>query len=140
MKILPDPFSISTSAARNATALEIFRHQAEHCDIYRRYLQAIKVDASEIQNATDIPYLPIAFFKTHNVTTGDFSPEITFTSSGTSLLLRSGTVAQEARSEPADAVRAESRAQHHVLSLATYRRAFQKAFEQVGLQASCREH
>ena len=129
MKNLPDPFSISTGADRNAMALEIFQHQAEHCDIYRQYLQAIKVNASEIQNATHIPYLPISFFKTHHVISGDFTPEITFTSSGTSLRLRSGTVAQDARSEPTDGARAESRAQHHVRSLKSYRKAFQQAFE-----------
>jgi len=129
MKNLPDPFSISSSAARNDVALEIFRRQAEHCDIYRDYLKAIKVNAQEIQHTTDIPYLPISFFKTHRVTTGEFKPEITFTSSGTSLRLRSGTVAQDGRSELADGARAESRARHHVRSLATYRKAFQQAFE-----------
>ncbi len=145
MKNLPDPFSISSSAQRNEAALEIFRHQAEHCDIYHQYLKAIKVNALEIQNAIDIPYLPISFFKTHRVSTGDFTPEITFTSSGTSLRLRSGTVAQDARSEqansaraeprdgaraePRDGARAESRARHLVRSLVTYRRAFQQAFE-----------
>ncbi|MFM9005114.1 MAG: hypothetical protein ACKOSR_06390 [Flavobacteriales bacterium] len=55
MKNLPDPFSINSTAERNTVALEVFRHQAEHCDIYHQYLQAIKVDATAIQNATDIP-------------------------------------------------------------------------------------
>jgi phenylacetate-coenzyme A ligase PaaK-like adenylate-forming protein len=108
MKNLPDPFSISSVAARNEAALEIFRHQAEHCDIYHQYLKAIKVNALEIQSATDIPYLPISFFKTHRVSTGDFTPEITFTSSGTSGLNTS---------------------RHPVRSLDFYRRAFQQAFE-----------
>jgi hypothetical protein len=169
MKNLPDPFSIASIAERNSAALDVFRHQAEQCTIYRQYLKAIKVNAEEIQRAADIPYLPISFFKTHNVATGDFTPEITFTSSGTSLRLRSGTVAQDGRSELAegtraeprdgaravsrdgaraesrdgaravsrdgaraesrDGARAESRAQHHVRSLATYRKAFQQAFE-----------
>ena len=108
MKNLPDPFSITSVDMRNEVALEIFRHQAEHCDIYHQYLKAIKVNVLEIQNASDIPYLPISFFKTHRVSTGDFTPEITFTSSGTS---RSNT------------------SRHVVRSLDTYRRAFQQAFE-----------
>jgi phenylacetate-coenzyme A ligase PaaK-like adenylate-forming protein len=108
MKNLPDPFSINSAAERNTAALEIFRHQAKHCDIYHQYLQAIKVDALEIQNAADIPYLPISFFKTHQVITGDFTPEITFTSSGTS---------------------GASTSRHKVRSLNTYRRAFHRAFE-----------
>jgi phenylacetate-coenzyme A ligase PaaK-like adenylate-forming protein len=108
MKNLPDPFSITSIAERDAVALEVFRNQAKHCDIYHQYLQAIKVDALEIQNASDIPYLPISFFKTHRVITGDFVPEITFTSSGTS-----GT----------------STSRHRVRSLDTYLRAFQQGFE-----------
>ena len=108
MKNLPDPFSISSSAQRNEAALEIFRHQAEHCDIYHQYLKAIKVNALEIQNTSDIPYMPISFFKTHRVSTGDFTPEITFTSSGTS-----GT----------------NTSRHVVRSIETYRKAFQRALE-----------
>ena len=108
MKNLPDPFSITTSAARNEAALEIFRHQAEHCDIYHQYLKAIKVNTQDIQNASDIPYLPISFFKTHRVSTSDFTPEIIFTSSGTTGINTS---------------------QHLVRSLVTYRCAFQQAFE-----------
>ncbi len=108
MKNLPDPFSIASVTQRNSMALEVFRYQAEHCDIYHQYLQAIKVDAPEIQNATEIPYLPIAFFKSHQVVTGDFMPDITFTSSGTS-----GT----------------NTSRHAVRSIDTYRKAFQRAFE-----------
>lgn len=108
MKNLPDPFSISSNAHRNEAAIEIFRHQAEHCAIYQQYLKGIKVNALEIQNATDIPYLPISFFKTHRVSTSDFTPEITFTSSGTT---------------------GSNTSRHLVRSLDTYRRAFQQAFE-----------
>jgi len=108
MKNLPDPFSINSIAERDAVALEIFRHQAKHCDIYHQYLQAIKVDALEIQNASDIPYLPISFFKTHRVITGHFTPEITFTSSGTS---------------------GSNTSRHLVRSIDTYRTAFHRAFE-----------
>lgn len=108
MKNLPDPFSITSVDKRNEAALEIFRHQAEHCDIYHQYLKAIKVNAQAIQRAVDIPYLPISFFKTHRVTTGQFKPEITFTSSGTTGMLTS---------------------RHEVRLLNIYRRAFLQAFE-----------
>jgi len=108
MKNLPDPFSITSADTRNEAALEIFRHQAEHCDIYHQYLRAIKVNAHAIQRAVDIPYLPISFFKTHRVTTGQFQPEITFTSSGTTGMLTS---------------------RHEVRLLNIYRRAFLQAFE-----------
>ena len=108
MKNLPDPFSIDSEAAFTEAALAIFRHQAEQCDIYRRYLQAIKVTPNSIQQPANIPYLPISFFKTHEVITGSFSSEMVFTSSGTS---RNNT------------------SRHHVRQLDTYRKAFQHAFE-----------
>lgn len=127
MKNLPDPFSITTDAERNAAALAIFRHQATHCSIYGEYLKAIKVDPQSIQQALQIPYLPISFFKTHRVATDDFTPEIIFTSSGTGLRLRSGN---DLRLRSGNGARAKSRAsRHEVRSLNIYRRAFQQAFE-----------
>ena len=108
MKNLPDPFSISTTVQREAAALALFRHQAVHCDIYRRYLEAIHVRYDDIQQAADIPYLPIAFFKTHRVVSGEFNPEVIFTSSGT-------TGMQTSR--------------HEVRALDVYRRSFQRGFE-----------
>jgi phenylacetate-coenzyme A ligase PaaK-like adenylate-forming protein len=108
MKNLPDPFSIDSEAAFTEAALAIFHYQAEHCHIYRRYLQAINVAPHSIQHPAHIPYLPIGFFKTHEVVAGDFVPEITFTSSGTS-----GT----------------NTSRHHVRQIDTYRKAFQHAFE-----------
>jgi phenylacetate-coenzyme A ligase PaaK-like adenylate-forming protein len=108
MKNLPDPFSITSIGVRNAAALEVFRHQAAHCEIYRRYLELIHVNPTAIQTASDIPYLPIGFFKTHRVITGEFNPEIVFTSSGT-------TGMQTSR--------------HEVRSLEMYRRSFMRGFE-----------
>jgi phenylacetate-coenzyme A ligase PaaK-like adenylate-forming protein len=108
MKNLPDPFSIATTVQRDAAALAVFRHQAVHCDIYRRYLEAIHVRYEDIQQAADIPYLPIAFFKTHRVVSGEFVSEVIFTSSGT-------TGMQTSR--------------HEVRTLDIYRRSFQRGFE-----------
>jgi len=108
MKNLPDPFSITTDDERNTAVLAVFRHQAQHCAIYREYLQAIKINPHAIQSAAAIPYLPIAFFKTHRVVTEDFTPEITFTSSGTT---------------------GNNTSRHEVRSLNVYRNSFQRAFE-----------
>ncbi|HYV95705.1 MAG TPA: acyl transferase [Chitinophagales bacterium] len=66
-----------------ALALEIFQHQISHNEIYREYCSLLREDASKIQNISDIPFLPIEFFKTHRVVTGDISPQRIFTSSGT---------------------------------------------------------
>ena len=65
------------------TALDIFRYQHEHNAIYRRYCDALKINAEEIMGLGQIPFLPISFFKTKEVTTTSFTPQAIFESSGT---------------------------------------------------------
>jgi phenylacetate-coenzyme A ligase PaaK-like adenylate-forming protein len=64
-------------------ALEVFRYQHEHNAIYRQYCDALNVDAAIITSLTDIPFLPISFFKTHKIVTGNKQPDLVFESSGT---------------------------------------------------------
>lgn len=64
-------------------ALEIFRFQAAYNSLYGRYLALLNVDIQAITGIEQIPFLPIQFFKNHEVKTGDWEPETTFTSSGT---------------------------------------------------------
>lgn len=90
------------------TALALFRHQAAHCQVYQAYLQHLDRDPQSIQRLQDIPFLPIEFFKTHEVKTGDFAPAVTFYSSGTTQSTRS---------------------QHQVASLDLYLRTTQRIFE-----------
>ncbi|MFC4873663.1 acyl transferase [Negadavirga shengliensis] len=66
------------------TTLELFRYQAEKNPVYRSYIKARGVDAKGIKRIVDIPFLPVSFFKTHQVVTGtsaDFP--VVYTSSGT---------------------------------------------------------
>lgn len=46
-------------------------------------MDAIGVDAAHVSCVEDIPYLPVSFFKTHKVVSGEFEPELVFESSGT---------------------------------------------------------
>lgn len=64
-------------------ALDIFRFQFEHNNIYRQYCEAIKTNTSSVSSIKNIPFLPISFFKTHEITTGLFEPALVFESSGT---------------------------------------------------------
>lgn len=65
-------------------ALEVFRFQYEHCAIYKQYVDALKVKVDNVLDITQIPFLPISFFKTHKVwSAGDRSVENVFESSGT---------------------------------------------------------
>jgi phenylacetate-coenzyme A ligase PaaK-like adenylate-forming protein len=70
-------------------ALQLFRHQAEHNPIYGKYIAHLGVDPQNITSIEAIPFLPIAFFKTHALKTGVWTPETIFTSSGTSGLTTS---------------------------------------------------
>jgi hypothetical protein len=65
------------------TALEVFRFQAEHNPVYHRFLLSRKVDWRKINRLTEIPFMPITFFKTHRLITGAWSPAGIFESSGT---------------------------------------------------------
>lgn len=64
-------------------ALSLFRVQAVNNPIYRNYIQCLKIDVSSISNLSQLPYLPISFFKRHLIQTGSWTPETEFQSSGT---------------------------------------------------------
>nr|WP_194973897.1 acyl transferase [Aquiflexum lacus] len=48
-------------------ALEIFKFQAKNNFVYRQYLDFRKVQISDVRQMDQIPFLPIGFFKNHNV-------------------------------------------------------------------------
>ncbi len=83
LTIEKDIFQIKNPDDFNVIALEIFRYQAKYNQVYNTYIKNLSVDISNISHIKDIPFLPITFFKTHYVITGDFTPEIIFDSSGT---------------------------------------------------------
>lgn len=64
-------------------ALQLFRFQAAENSIYKQFLTALRVNPLQITSITDIPFLPISFFKTHLVKTKDWEAQQVFSSSGT---------------------------------------------------------
>ncbi len=82
-------FQISNSTDFNEYALKIFHFQFKHNPLYRAFVENCSIDTSQIKHYQQIPFLPIDFFKSHQVITGKFSPEITFSSSGTTGMLTS---------------------------------------------------
>ncbi|RYG15971.1 MAG: acyl transferase [Chitinophagaceae bacterium] len=101
-------FSISNEQEFNDVALSVFQHQTENCDIYRQYISHLKINATEISNYKDIPFLPISFFKSHSVISTKKPIEITFSSSGTTGQITS---------------------KHLVQDLAIYEQSYNKAFQ-----------
>lgn len=82
-------FSISNTQDFEKASLAIFKHQAANCQVYKAYLTNLKINPSNISTTTQIPYLPISFFKTHEVLSSTDTPEIIFSSSGTTGTMQS---------------------------------------------------
>jgi len=76
-------FNISSHDDFNEIALEIFHFQYQNNTVYKQFVDFLKTRVSQISHYTQIPFLPVEFFKNHRVASGEFNPEIVFTSSGT---------------------------------------------------------
>ena len=103
-------FGLRSVTEFNAIALEIFYRQARNNSVYAQYLSHLGVDPAQITAVEDIPYLPIRFFKSHYIVSGDNKPETVFTSSGTTGQIPS---------------------RHFVADLAWYERSFLEGFNHV---------
>lgn len=76
-------FNIKNNAEFEALALDIFRFQFENNGVYRSFCDLLYKHPSDIKSLTEIPFLPIQFFKTHDVLSSMAKVEKIFTSSGT---------------------------------------------------------
>lgn len=64
-------------------ALAVFHYQANSNALYRQYLDLLGIAQAQVRQLSDIPFLPIEFFKKHQIQSGAW-PEIkTFSSSAT---------------------------------------------------------
>ncbi|NRF41065.1 acyl transferase [Pedobacter foliorum] len=102
-------FSIETKEQFEQIALEVFRYQAKNCSVYREYISHLRIKPNEISSSDHIPYLPIGFFKSHEVLSSTDEIEIVFSSSGTTGMLQS---------------------RHLVTDVKIYEQSFNLAFEQ----------
>ncbi len=82
--IKPENIIPETANSFSKIALETFRYQHAHNSIYRQYCDALRINADAVQSIAQIPFLPISFFKSHEVKTGNWQgSELLFESSGT---------------------------------------------------------
>lgn len=65
------------------TAISVFHYQARYNPLYARYLDLLGRSASSVQTLSEIPFLPIQFFKSQEIKTGDWPKQTTFLSSST---------------------------------------------------------
>lgn len=101
-------FSIRQPHEFNELAVELFHYQYEQNSVYRTYVNSIGIDHNTINAPADIPFLPVSFFKTHQVISGDFHSECVFESSRTT-----GTIPSR----------------HFIASVKLYEESFSSGFE-----------
>lgn len=66
-----------------AAALVVFHYQYEHNGFYRKYCDMLNTNPAHVNRLTDIPFLPISFYKTEPIKTGTWEAALIFESSGT---------------------------------------------------------
>lgn len=63
--------------------LQVFKYQFENNPVYRSFCDLLNKHPSSVTTLSEIPFLPIQFFKSHEVLSSKESVKETFTSSGT---------------------------------------------------------
>jgi phenylacetate-coenzyme A ligase PaaK-like adenylate-forming protein len=76
-------FNIQNETEFNHSCLDVFKLQYETIEVYRAFVNALKINPDEIRHYTEIPFLPISFFKTHSIIEDKAFADVVFSSSGT---------------------------------------------------------
>ena len=84
-----DIFTIANQKQFEKIALKVFRFQYENNSVYRDFCDFLKVEKSSVKSLQQIPFLPIQFFKSHEVVSSTNTVQETFTSSGTTGMITS---------------------------------------------------
>lgn len=100
-------FNIQTAAEFEAISLEVFKFQFENNQVYRSFCDLQYIYSTDVKSLEDIPFLPIQFFKSHNILSTSHPVEQVFTSSGTTGKLTS---------------------KHLITNMAFYQESFRRAF------------
>ncbi|SNR53466.1 LuxE/PaaK family acyltransferase [Lutibacter flavus] len=89
-------------------ALQIFQFQAKNNLVYKEFLNLLNIDVETIIKVSQIPFLPIQFFKSHKIVSSEKPVERVFLSSGTTGITQS---------------------KHFVTAISIYEESFTKGFE-----------
>lgn len=93
----------------NSMALKVFHYQFQHNKFYQQYVLSLKVNPDTITHYSNIPFLPIEFFKSQHIICDEVSHEaVCFSSSGTTGQITS---------------------KHYVNDITVYETSFKKGFE-----------
>jgi phenylacetate-coenzyme A ligase PaaK-like adenylate-forming protein len=84
-----DIFNIASKKEFEKITLKVFRHQYDNNTLYRDFCSFLHKDKGSVKSVKDIPFLPIQFFKSHDVVSTTNTVKVTFTSSGTTGMITS---------------------------------------------------
>ncbi len=101
-------FAIDSAEAFEKLALEVFRFQFENNPVYRSFCDLLYKHPADVKTVSDIPFLPIQFFKTHKLLSTQDQILQTFTSSGTTGAITS---------------------KHHITDISVYEHSYLKGFQ-----------
>lgn len=101
-------FTIQNNADFDQLALDTYRFQYQNNQIYQEFCNHLNRTPKNVNHRAEIPFLPIAFFKSKKVVSSNVDAEMVFTSSGTT---------------------GQTVSKHHVLDLEIYHQSFSKGFE-----------
>lgn len=100
-------FEIENDSEFEEIALRVFHHQYIHCKVYQRFCNLLGVTKNSVTRTTQIPFLPIEFFKQETIVSSPANVQQIFTSSGTT-----GSITSK----------------HYITNLKIYENSFRKAF------------
>lgn len=98
-------FAIQNEDHFNDIALRVYQHQKNTIPVYREFVNQLK--RKEPQHYSEIPFLPISFFKSHQIIAPESPIEVQFQSSGTT---------------------GSTRSKHFVADASIYKKSFTKAY------------
>jgi hypothetical protein len=100
-------FNIETEKDFWEATLKVFNYQYINNQIYKEFVNILGKDRSKVKTMSDIPFLPVEFFRNQKIITGEKPVEMIFESSGTT---------------------AVAPCRHYVSDLKLYERSFLKTF------------
>jgi len=100
-------FNLTNDETFETLAFQTFKYQFENNATYRSFCDLLYIHPSDIKRIEDIPFLPIEFFKSHEILSNNNSIQETFTSSGTT---------------------GSTPSKHHITDLSIYEKSYLKGF------------
>jgi phenylacetate-coenzyme A ligase PaaK-like adenylate-forming protein len=93
-------FDILTEQDFLNASLETFHYQYDNVEIYKKFVDYLKIDPDKVDSLSKIPFLPIEMFKNHQILDKNVTADLFFQSSGTTQMnLSKHFIADENRYE-----------------------------------------